>query len=292
MDDVQKILKRHQYISKLSTAFVYGIMVSIAMNFFWTPGHIYSSGVTGFAQLLNTLTERYFPFTISAALGLFLLNIPMFILSWKQIGHQFTMFTFVSVVVASVMIKILRPLTLTTDPLICAIFGGAINGFGVGLSLKNGISTGGLDILGIVIQKKTGKSIGTINLIFNTFIILSAGFFYGWPYAFYSAIGVLVNAKAMDLAYTRQQIVQVMVVTDRPKTVVDSIQNHLRRGITIIHNAEGAYNHKKKSVLFTSISRYEMTEFDAALNESDPDAFGVVVDVDKVFGNFYEKKRK
>lgn len=292
MDDVQKILKKHQYLAKASTAFIYAIMVSVAMNFFWNPGNIYSSGMTGFAQLLNTITSRYFPVTISAAVGLFLLNVPMFILSWKKIGKQFTFFTILSVLLASIMIKFLHPVTLTNDPLICAIFGGAVNGFGTGLALKNEISTGGLDIIGIVVRRKTGKTIGTTNMIFNSFIILSAGFAYGWPYAFYSAIGLLVNAKVIDMTYTRQQRMQVMVVTDRPKTVTDSIQNHLRRGVTIIHNAEGAYQHDEKTVLFTVISRYEMGEFDEALSESDPGAFGIVVDVDQIFGHFYEHKLK
>ncbi|ANZ58129.1 hypothetical protein BGL34_01640 [Fructilactobacillus lindneri] len=292
MNDVHKVIRRHQIITKISTAFAYATLVSVAMNFFWTPGHIYSSGVTGFAQLLTTVTQRYMPFTISTAVGLFVLNVPLLLLAWRKIGHQFAIFTFLSVILASIMIQILHPLTLTSDPLICAIFGGAVNGFGTGLALKNQISTGGLDILGIVIQRKTGKSIGTINIIFNLFIVLSAGFMYGWPHAFYSAIGLLVNAKTMDLTYTRQQRMQVMIVTDVPKTVVGSIQNHLRRGITIVHGAEGAYNHQKKTILFTVISRYEKNEMDLALQESDPHAFAVAVDVDEVFGHFYENKPK
>ncbi len=113
-------------------------------------------------------------------------------------------------------------------------------------SLKNGISTGGLDILGIAIRRKTGRSIGTINIAFNSLIILAAGFLYGWPHAFYSAIGLVVNARVMDMTYTRQQLMQVMIITDRPKTVIDSIQNHIRRGITIVHDAEGAYHHDTK----------------------------------------------
>ena len=292
MGDVHKVIRRHQILTKISTAFIYAVLVSIAMNFFWTPGHIYSSGVTGFAQLLTTLTHRYTSFTLSTAAGLFVLNIPLLFLAWKSIGHQFAIFTFLSVFLASTMIKVLHPMTLTTDPLICALFGGAVNGFGTGLALKNQISTGGLDILGIVIQRKTGKSIGTINIAFNAFIILSAGFMYGWPYAFYSAIGLLVNAKVMDMTYTRQQRMEVMIITSMPKTVIDSVQNHMRRGITIVHHAEGAYNHQPKTVLFTVISRYEKNELDEALKESDPNAFAVAVDVDAVFGHFYENKPK
>ncbi|ANZ61904.1 hypothetical protein AYR62_05190 [Secundilactobacillus paracollinoides] len=290
MDDVQRLIKRHQSIGKISTAFIYGILVSVAMNFFWTPGHIYSSGITGLAQLVTTLTERHLAFTISTALGLFLLNVPLFILAWRKISHQFAVYTMITVFMASLMIKMLHPVHLTTDPIVCAIFGGAVNGFGTGLALRNGISTGGLDILGIVIRRKTGRSIGTINMMFNALIIIAAGFMYGWPYAFYSAIGLVVNARVMDMTYTRQQLMQVMIITDRPKTVIDSIQNHIRRGITIVHDAEGAYHHDNKTILFTVISQYEMNDLEEAMDEADNHAFVSISELYKVLGHFYEPK--
>lgn len=288
MDDVQKIIKRHQYLAKLSTSFIYGILVSIAVNFFWNPGHIYSSGITGFAQLLRTISERSLPITIPIGIGLFLLNIPLFVVAWKFISHQFTMFTIVTVLLSSILIQSINPVPLTHDPIICAIFGGAVNGFGTGLALKNGISTGGLDILGIVIRNATGRSIGTINIAFNSLIVIGAAIAYGWPYAFYSVLSIFVNARVMDMTFTKQQRMQVMIITDRPNSVIDSVQNHLRRGITIVHNAEGAYHHDPATILFTVISRYEMSELEEALLESDPKAFASISDTVKILGRFYE----
>lgn len=290
MDDVSKLMRRHTYLTKASMSLTYGILVSIAVNFFWDPGHIYSSGVTGFAQLLNTISSRAFPFTISTGLGLFLLNIPLLFLAWRAIGHEFTIFTVITVFLSSFMIQLLHPVPLTHDPIICAIFGGAVNGFGTGLALKNSISTGGLDILGIVIRQRTGKSIGTINMAFNALIVIAAGFAYGWPYAFYSVLSLIVNARVMDMTFTKQQRMQVMIITNRPNTVIDSVQNHLRRGITIVHNAEGAYRHDAKTILFTVISRYEMNELEEALLESDPNAFASISDSVKILGRFYEPK--
>lgn len=287
MNELQKIWKRHAYISRASTAFIYGILVSVAMNFFWTPGKIYSSGVTGAAQLVASLTAHW-QHPLSTALMLFVLNVPLFGLAWKEIGHRFTVFTFIAVVCSSVMIKVIKPVTLTTDPIICSIFGAVINGFGTGLALKNGISTGGLDILGLTLRKLTGKNIGTFNLLFNALIVFAAGAVYGWPYAFYSAMGLFVNARVMDMVYTRQQKMQVMIVTTKPKSVIDCIQNHLRRGITIVHGAEGAYKHDEKTILFTVISRYEQPELKMAMEESDPHAFVSIADNVHIMGHFYE----
>lgn len=288
MTDFQQLTRRHRDVTKASTAFIYAILVSVAMNFFWTPGHIYSSGITGLAQLINSLLGKFSPIQLSTALLLFLLNVPMFIIAWRQIGHRFTVFTFLAVALSSIMIKVVAPEGLTHDPIICAIFGGAVNGFGTGTALKNGISTGGLDIIGIVLRRKTGRSIGTINMAFNSIIVIAAGFIYGWPYAFYSALGLLVNGRVIDMTYTRQQKMQVMIITSRPKTVIDSVQNRIRRGVTIVHNAEGAYKHDDKTILFTVITRYEMSELTAAMSESDPHAFVSISDTVKILGRFYE----
>ena len=287
MDELQDVLQQHAMIMKATTALFYGILVSIAMNFFWEPGLIYSSGITGLAQLIGTLTKNG-PVHLSTALMLFVLNIPLFVLGWRQIGHRFTLFTILAVFCSSVMIKAINPVPLTKDPIICAIFGATINGFGTGLALKNGISTGGLDILGLTIRKHTGKSIGTINLIFNFFIILAAGAVFGWPYAFYSALSIFINARVMDMVYTKQQKMQVMIVTTKPKSVIDCIQNRMRRGITIVHGAEGAYKHDEKTILFTVISRYEQPELRRAMIESDPAAFVSIADNVHIMGRFYE----
>ncbi|GBG95010.1 YitT family membrane protein [Ligilactobacillus salitolerans] len=287
MDELQRIWKRHAYLMRISTAFMYGIIVSIAMNFFWTPGHIYSSGITGLAQLLATLCKGT-ALPISAALWLFVLNVPLFFLAWKQIGHRFTIFTFLAVIFSSIMIKVIQPLTLTHDPIICAIFGGAVNGFGTGLALKNGISTGGLDIMGLTVKKHTGKSIGTINMAFNAFIVVAAGFMFGWPYAFYSALGLVVNARVMDMVYTRQKKMQVMIVTARPNSVIESIQTRLRRGVTIVHGVEGAYKHDAQTILFTIISQYEQSELERAMHEADQHAFVSIAENVHIMGHFYE----
>lgn len=287
---LNKISKRHENTTKISTAFIYAILVSIAMNFFWTPGHIYASGITGLSQLIVTIFQKFLHVNLSIALILFIINIPMFWLSWKTIGHRFTWFTILSVGLASIMIHLLQPITLSKDPMICAIFGGAVNGYGVGFALKNGISSGGLDIIGITFLRKTGHNIGSVNVAFNLLIVLSAGFLYGWPYAFYSAIGLILSARVMDMTYTRQQKMQVMIITGKPERVINHLRINMRRGITILPGAKGAYNHRDKTILLTVISRYEMPELEISMQDADPEAFVSITDIIKILGHFYEPK--
>ncbi|MDE6491910.1 MAG: YitT family protein [Lactobacillus sp.] len=290
MDQIDKFNRRYNFVSKLSAAFFYAIAVAIALNFFWTPGHMYSSGITGFAQLINSMSERFLPFTISTSLMYFVLNVPLFVLGWVKIGHKFTFFTIIAVVLGSIMMKVVQPLTVHWDPLLCAIFGGTINGIGTGFALKNGISTGGLDIIGIVIRQKTGTSYGKFNILVNLVIIAAAGVVFGWTRALYSALTIFINGRVIDSVYTQHKKMQVMIVTEHPQPIIDGIQDKMHRGITIIHDAEGAFGHTEKTVLITIIDRYDMYDIRQIITHADPYAFVSVSEVEKVYGRFKEQE--
>lgn len=278
----------HDYATRLSVAVVYAFLAAIAVNFFYQPGHIYSSGATGFAQILTTLSDRVVGFTVPVSITLFLINVPLFFLAWFKIGHKFTIFTFITVFLTSFFIHIIPQTTLTKDPIICAIFGGAIMGVGIGFALKNGLSSGGLDILSIVIRKRTGSSVGSISIIFNVMIMLMAGILFSWQYMFYSALAIFMSGKLTDALYTKQRKMQVMIVTKCPERVINSIQDHMRRGITIINEAEGAYKHDKQTVLFTVVTRFELPLLESIMRENDPDAFVSISENVRIMGRFYE----
>ncbi|KRN75166.1 hypothetical protein IV73_GL000928 [Weissella kandleri] len=291
MQSVESYMRNHEYTSRLTAAVVYAVCAAIALNFFWTPGHIYSSGFTGLAQLMSTITQR-FGVTIPVYILFVGFNLPLLIFARKEIGGRFTFFTAVAIFLASFAMRFVtgpaRP--WTHDPLIDAIFGGIINGFGTGFALRNGLSTGGLDIIGIVVRRKYGINMGSANLIFNFFILLGAGILFGPKYALYTAIGLVINARMIDSLYTRQQKMQVMIITERPQEVADSLQNQLRRGITIVHHAEGAYNHRPKEILFTVISLYEEMDAYQAIQLADPGAWSSMWKIERTFGRFYEPR--
>lgn len=188
------------------------------------------------------------------------------------------------------MMRAIAPIKITYDPIICALFGGVINGVGTGIALKSGISTGGLDVLGIILRKKTGKSFGQINIFFNLIIVICAGFVFGWTRALYTALNIFVNGRVIDAVYTQHQKMQVFIVTEHPKHIIEGIQRKMHRGITIFHDVEGAYSHTEKTVLMTIIDRYDMFDIYNIVIQSDPYAFMSVSEVDKVYGRFKEQK--
>lgn len=292
MDDLDfgRFARNYSFIYRIGTALLYSVMVAVALNFFWHPGHIYSSGITGFAQIINTLTERFLPFTIPTEVMYFALNVPLFILAWTKIGHHFTGYTMFVVVMSTIMMRVIKPTSINLDPILCAIFGAAINGMGTGLALKSGISTGGLDILGIVVRKKTGMDYGKFNILINLIIVVIAGFLFDWSRALYTALNIFINGRMIDSVYTQHHKLQVTIITEHPKKIVEGIQGKMHRGITIIHGAEGAYAHTEKSILITIIDTYDLYDVRKTVVESDPYAFMSVTEVQRVYGRFKEQK--
>lgn len=289
MNELEKIARRYRNIAKLSFALIYALCVSVAVNVFWNPGKIYGSGITGLAQLISTISQHWLPFTIGVPVLYATLNLPLLILSWKKIGHEFTFYTIVAVILSTVLLHIIPPVEVKFDPIICAIFGGLFNGVGTGLALKNEMSTGGLDIISIVLRKKLGKSVGTINIAFNILVVLGAGCLFGWVQALYTILSIFVNGRVIDSLYTRNQKLQVIIVTSHPDKVITEIQNEMRRGITIVHDVEGAYQHFSKTMLFTVISQYELPLFRQALQDSDPYAFVSMTEAKLIMGRFYQE---
>ena len=289
MNELEKIARRYRNIAKLSFALIYALCVSVAVNVFWNPGKIYGSGITGLAQLISTISQHWLPFTIGVPVLYATLNLPLLILSWKKIGHEFTFYTIVAVILSTILLHIIPPVEVKFDPIICAIFGGLFNGVGTGLALKNEMSTGGLDIISIVLRKKLGKSVGTINIAFNILVVLGAGCLFGWVQALYTILSIFVNGRVIDSLYTRNQKLQVIIVTSHPDKVITEIQNEMRRGITIVHDVEGAYQHSSKTMLFTVISQYELPLFRQALQNSDPYAFVSITEAKLIMGRFYQE---
>lgn len=290
MDKIYNLARRYNFLSKLSAAFLYAIAVGVALNFFWQPGHIYSSGITGFAQIVNSLTSRYCPITLSTSLMYFVLNIPCFVLGWFKIGHKFTFYTALAVAMGAVMMRLIQPVEVHLDPMICAIFGAVINGVGTGVCLKSGVATGGLDIVGIIVRHKTGTSFGKVNIAINLVIVIFAGFVFGWTRALYTALNIFINGRVIDAVYNQHQKLEVMIVTNQPNHIIKGIQHKMHRGITILHDAEGAYAHNEKTVLITIIDHYDLYDINNIIFNNDPEAFVTVSRVMHVYGRFKEQE--
>ncbi len=282
-------ISREKYAERISASILYGLLSSIAINFFFQPGHVYSSGATGLAQVLSAISYRLLGFSVPVAVAFYLINIPLIILAWYKIGHKFTVFTFITVTFSSLFIQFIPQVTLTPDPLINAIFGGLVMGLGIGYALRNNISSGGTDIVSLTIRKKTGRDVGSISLAVNGVIMVFAGLLFGWQYALYSMVTIFVSSRVTDAVYTKQKKMQAMIITSRPEKVIRMIHRRLHRGVTCINEAEGTYDHEKKAILLTVITRAEYADFKYFMKKTDPKAFVSVAENVHIIGRFVEE---
>lgn len=274
-----------EYVKIIIVLFFSAITGAVAFNFFFLPANVYASGLNGFAQLFTGITSEYFNIQMQTGLVILLLNIPIAILGWFKIGKTFTLLSFFSSFLVSFFMVELPVVQLTPDPIMNALFGGIISGAGVGFALKYGFSTGGMDIIAMVLQKTTGKTIGNLMMVMNAIIAITAGLVFGWEYSFYTIVSIFATTKMIDAIHTSHQKVTAMIVTSDPDPLVEAIHAQLVRGITILP-ATGAYSKTQRSVLMVVISRYEMYSLEQAVREADTTAFVNFMQTNKVMGEF------
>ncbi|ATC61630.1 YitT family protein [Lactococcus raffinolactis] len=264
-------LKDH--LKKLVIAASYAFLSAVSVNLFWVPGGIYANGVTGFAQLVVALSGKFHLPMLDLATLVLLINVPLLVIAWFKIDRKFTIFTIIAVFLTSVFMKLIPVMALTNDPVICTVFGGVIHGLGVGITLNSDFSTGGLDIIGILVRKVTTRSIGTIFTAFNLAIEFIAGFVFGWRYALYSAITVFINGRVVDFVNTKERKVQLLIVTKHANEMLRRIQDNHQSGITVINHAQGGYYHESQDILLLVVTSHELNAISSVVKKVDQLAF-------------------
>ncbi|WP_020059840.1 YitT family protein [Bacillus sp. 123MFChir2] len=270
---------------KLVVVIIAGLLNAIGMNLFLTPAKVYASGFAGLSQLLSQVLGDFLSIHISTGVLFSLFNIPVVILAWKKVGKSFTFFSFLSVAFMTLFLEIVPVKAVSHDIILNAIFGGLISAVGVGLALKWGASTGGLDIIAMILSRMKDKPVGTYFFLFNAIIIVAAGYLYGWEKALYTLVTLYVSSRIIDAIHTRHVKITAFIVTKNGAEVRKAIHERLVRGITSVP-ATGAFTNENKEMLMIVITRYELYELERIVKKVDPGAFTNVLETVGVFGLF------
>ncbi|MEH7110193.1 MULTISPECIES: YitT family protein [Bacillaceae] len=270
---------------KIFVVIIGALLNALGMNLFLIPANVYSSGFTGIAQLLTRVLHEFTPIHLSMGVLLLLLNIPVAILGWKKVGRSFTIYSFISVVLSSLFLDLIPVKQVSHDILLNSVFGGVIIAVGVGITLKWGASTGGLDIIAMVLSRMKDKPIGPYMLILNGFIVLAAGFLYGWEKALYTLVFLYASTRVIDTIHTRHAKLTAFIITKKAEEVKNAVHSKLVRGITMIP-AKGAFSNETRDMLMIVITRYELFDLERIIKEVDPNAFTNVVQTTGVYGFF------
>ncbi|WOV85651.1 YitT family protein [Sporosarcina jeotgali] len=270
---------------RIVTVILGALLLSVSLNLFLINANVYASGFAGIAQLLSSVLADFAGITVSTGILLLVLNVPVFILGWFKVGKGFTIYSIVSVIFTTIFMGIIPVMSLSDDIILNAVFGGVIGGVGVGISLKLGASTGGMDIVAMVLSRLQDKPIGTYFLLLNGIIIVAAGFLYEPENALYTMVALYVSTAVIDAIHTRHEKVTAMIVTRKADELQAAIHDQMVRGITIIP-AKGGYTKEEKNMLYLVITRYELYDLEKIISEVDPNAFANIVQTVGIFGFF------
>ncbi|MBQ3104326.1 MAG: YitT family protein [Lachnospiraceae bacterium] len=269
---------------------------ALSLNLFIVPSGLYTGGIMGFCQLLRTLLVEYLNFPAHfdiAGIIYYIINIPIFIIAYKQVGRWFLFKTLICVTWYTIMISVIPiPETslLPDDVLATCIIAGIITGFGTGTTLKMGSSGGGMDIVGIMLIKwKKDFSVGRISLIVNLVLYSVFLLLFDVPTVIYSLIYSSASSFAVDKVHTQNINMEVNIITKKCCPEMENeIFNELGRGITK-WTSMGAYTHETSEVLYILASKYEVGHLKEIIRKYDPNAFIVVKEGVRVDGNYLVK---
>ena len=255
------------------------LIVAFAFNFFLVPYGILSSGISGIAILVGLVT----PFNTGLLNLLF--NLPLVVLGYFKLGKTITINTMICVVSLSVFLYLLPVVQVTDNILLSTVFGGALGGIGVGLILKFAGTSGGLDIIAIMISRISNVSIGLLLTAMNGVIVLISGAVFNWDIALYTLLSIYLTGKMIDTIFTNHVKLTMQIVTTKGDLISDDLLHSIYRGITITEGF-GGYTQEKKQIIMMVVTRYETLQIKKIVRKHDEHAFINIFETVEVDGNF------
>lgn len=273
------------YMGKYLTIFVGAIIAAIGLEIFLIPNQIIDGGVVGLSIMMSAVTGM--------PLGVFLvgLNLPFLYIGYRHLGKSFVLATTVAILCLSLWSEVFDPVPrITEDFFLAAVFGGIIDGIGVGLIMRAGGSLDGTEIVAIILDRRTVFSVGEVVMFINLFILSAAGFLFGWDKAMYSLVAYFVIAKMIDVVLKGlDESYAVMIVTNHNEEVAAALLHRLGRGVTILHGA-GGYSGEDREILYSVVTRLELGKLKEVVLAEDPDAFVTVHQIHDIVGGRVRKK--
>ena len=261
------------------------IIAAFALEIFLIPNNVIDGGITGISIILSYLTG------VPLSAFIVVLNIPFLIMGYKQIGKTFVISSALAIMSLSFWLSIFKPIPgLTDDVLLAAVFGGIILGIGVGLIIRNSGSLDGTEMVAIAFTRRSSFSVGEIVMFFNIFILCSAALVFGWDRAMYSLLAYYIAFKVIDVTIEGlDEEKAAIIVSDNPDEIAEAILARLGRGVTFLEG-KGGFSKESKTVIYSVITRLEISKLKSIVAEKDEHAFLTISDVFDVMGGKQKKR--
>ncbi len=262
------------------------VLIACSTHFFLVPNHFVTGGMTGLSTILGNVLTFF-----SVSQWLIGLNILMLIIGFIFLGKQMGFFTAYCSLGYSLIMELFDVFfpcdtPLTAEPFMELCVGILIYAFGTAIIFYSGASSGGMDIVALILQKYVKIDVGKAVLVVNSFIAI--GSIFAFPNdttrAILSLVGLFANAFIIDgVIDSLGACKYFMVITQKPDLVAEYIMNSLHHGVTIT-DAVGAYTLNKKGIVHTVCRRYEAIKLREKIKSIDPDSFIVITTSSEIIG--------
>ena len=266
------------------------VIYALAFDWFVAPNQIAMGGVTGLAQIVNTLVP-----VLPVGVLSILVNVPLFLAGWRLLGGRLLVSSLYAMAVSSLAIDVIAWMHTfpPMDPILATLYGGAGMGVGLGLVFSQGATTGGTDIIGKLLKLKfPWLPIGKLVMIPDMVVVILAAVVFGTVNAaLYGLIQMYLLSKVMDMILYGWDTSRVAyIITDRWEETVQGLLD-MNRGVTLLQG-KGAYTGAEKQVLLVAFRQREIVPIKRMLREIDPKAFFIVCDAHEILGEGFGDYQK
>ncbi len=266
------------------------ILYALSVKLFLLPANLVSGGTTGLGLVVNQLTG--IPLTVF----IFAFNVAMLLLGWKILGRQFALTTVFSSLFYPLALEVLEKLLgsepVTEDLLLNVIFAGLSLGLSLGLVIRGGASTGGMDIPPLILQRFFRIPVSVSLWCFDFLIVLTQATYRSFEELLYGILLLILISLSLNqtlLAGTSRT--EVKIVSSRAEEIRDAILFQVDRGVTMLHG-EGGYLHRSTEVILSVVSNHELPKIERLARGVDPDCFMIVSRVTEVWGRGFSRAKK
>ncbi len=265
-------------------------LFALGFDLFLEPNGMNAGGITGLSMVLVHLLGF-------GTVGLFnfLINLPLFAIGGLKIGKKFFIGSLVGMASLAAFIDLFAMLPVPqTEPLIGAVYGGAICGVGLGVVFATGSSTGGSDIIVRLLKLRyQNVPIGMINICFDLIVAVLTGIvFWDISRTLYSGIAIFITGQVVDAVVYRFDYSKVALIISREHEIIaKAVGEKLHRGATYLHG-QGAYSGERTKVVLTAVKKQQLAELKQLVADIDPDAFIIVQEAHQVLGDGFARYSK
>ena len=282
-------MKNNRLISVL-TVVLGNILYTLSVKLFLLPANLMSCGTTGIALVVNHFTQ------IPMATFILVFNMVMLAVGWVVLGRQFAMTTVLSSVLYPAILEILNrtlgDVVITENILLNLLFAGMGLGISLGIVIRGGASTGGMDIPPLILKKFFHIPVSASLWVFDFCILLSQMFFHPAEDLLYGILLIIVISvslnKVMLLGTSRTE---VKIISRKSGEIRDAILSKVDRGVTMLHG-QGGYERQGTEVILSVVSNREMPKIQQLARSIDPDCFMIISQVTEVWGRGFTYGKK